>query len=496
MENYEFLRLSPRRIKISPLEEWRVWEGKSLKFYDKTHPYIHKANLFSNVNKDVNFAIYVSQNRLCMGLISPCCKEIFYIGAETKPEEFKKEEYFPENTINITVPVDILHKRGRWNCDLCRFFFGCKLCTYCVSTFCTSRNHIQAELTLEFIKDEEYYEIVKQKKELESNKEDTIMAKKEATKNLTIKTALYERSPKENLETVKLWAEKYKPTLRWVIPVVTIYGAYRILNSKEFDLTVNNVAEKCEEKFGFKLKILEDKKALKELMALGGISAGAYGALKIATNMLGSDKKELIKEGDMSIEDFDREMNKLDQTAKKFSWIQPKMEEMLPIALSVILVYVSLHKPKKDSKIFGKIWSLSEDIQVKIKAYLVLAKLFIEAKFKIDLSDEKQQKKAKAFAGIIAILGICAFIYGKKVLGDKTAENEEKAVSDQTEKFVEQLKDIIRKIAPTAYTTLVTMLVSKKILKLEDAKIPVNPSEESYAKTKTDAEEEDIYYEN
>ena len=76
-------------------------------------------------------------------------------------------------------------------------------------------------------------------------------------------------------------------------------------------------------------------------------------------------------------------------------------------------------------------------------------------------------------------------------MGDKTVKDEN-TVSEQTENFVEQLKETIRKIAPTAYTTLVTMLVTKKILTLEDETIPVNPSEESLPKTEPDAEEEGI----
>lgn len=301
----------------------------------------------------------------------------------------------------------------------------------------------------------------------EKIKEEAIMAET-TTKKTSIKAQLYEKSPKENLEILKAWAEKYKPTLRWAIPVASVYGAYRILNSNEFDLSVNNIAETCEKQLGFKVEFLENKKALKELMVIGGLSAGAYGAVKAVSCILGTNEEK-----DISVEEVETGMNQLESISKKFAWIQPKTEDMLPIAISVILVYVTLHKPKFTGKFANKVRDLTEDIRVKADTYIDLAKLFIQDKFNIDLSNEEEQKKMKICAFLVAMIGIFAFLYGKKVLGDKSKSKEtgvvqEEKASKSVETFVEQAKVIIEKIAPTVYTTLITFLVSKKILMLEE----------------------------
>lgn len=242
---------------------------------------------------------------------------------------------------------------------------------------------------------------------------------KETTKNgTTIKTLLYENSPKENLELMITWAERYKPVLRWAVPVAAVYAAYRILNSNECDLSVNNVAETCEKKLGFKISFLENKKALKELMVLGGISAGAYGAVQAISGFLGTNKGEEVST-DVSVEEVEAGMTQLESISKKFSFLQPKTENMLPIALSVILVYTTLHKPKFTGKLSKKVRVLTEDFQIRAELYRDLAKSFIQNKFNIDLSDVAEQKKVKICIFLLGIMGVLAFLYGKKVLGNK-----------------------------------------------------------------------------
>ena len=105
----------------------------------------------------------------------------------------------------------------------------------------------------------------------------------------TIWEQLYEHAPKENVEIAKEWAKKYKPTLKWAIPVVSIYAAYRILNSKSSNLTIENIDGECEKKLGFGLDFLKDKNALRELMVLGGLSAGAYAAIKTVSAIYKKD---------------------------------------------------------------------------------------------------------------------------------------------------------------------------------------------------------------
>ena len=92
----------------------------------------------------------------------------------------------------------------------------------------------------------------------------------------------------------------------------------------------------------------------------------------------------------------------------------------------------------------------------------------------MDLSNDKDQKKLRICGFLVASLAIFAILYGKKVLetksdGEEESEEGHEKSSKTMESFAEQAKKIIAKIAPTMYTTLITFLVSKKILMLEDS---------------------------
>ena len=118
------------------------------------------------------------------------------------------------------------------------------------------------------------------------NMEDSTMKKTTQLTKTTIWNQLYKHSPEENIEILKEWINKYKPTLKWAIPVISIYAAYRILNSKNSNLTVENIDSECKKKLGFNLDFLKDKKALNELMVLGGIATGAYVSINVIYNFI------------------------------------------------------------------------------------------------------------------------------------------------------------------------------------------------------------------
>lgn len=308
---------------------------------------------------------------------------------------------------------------------------------------------------------------VSQQPQVKENKEDTAMPETTKTaKKTCITTLLYEKSPKENLETLKIWAEKYKPTLKWLVPVGAVYTAYRILNSDKSNFSVKNIASTCEKELGFKLEFLENKKALKQLMVIGGTAAGAYGAVKAASSIFGSKEEN----EDIYIEDVEAGMTQLNSISKKFSWIQPKTEEMFPVAVSVILVYLTLHKPTSEGKVGKKIRNITEDWQIKLGTYADMAKLFIQDKFKIDLNTVEDKKNMRICGFLVAVIGVLVFLYGKEVLENRDISKKPKAeINKDVNQFVEQAKVVIKKIAPTMYTTLITMLVSKKILSSKEA---------------------------
>lgn len=277
-------------------------------------------------------------------------------------------------------------------------------------------------------------------------------------KKTTIWEQLYEHSPKENVEILKEWADKYKPTLQWALPVVSIYGAYRILNSKNSKLTVDNIDDECNKKLGFTLDALKDKKVLNELLVLGGLSAGAYTAIKAASVIYNTDDKEV------DIEDVEESMDKLDGARKKFQWIQPKTEAMLPVAVSVIIVYVMTQKPAWFEYVKLKAERLGGNFSTRARVYFDLAKLFVADKFKIDLNNEEDCQKAKKFLFLAGIVGIGCILYGKKILSKDTSEEEKTEKNDKFKEFISQVLYIMKKLMPTAFAGMSTFLVTKKLM--------------------------------
>lgn len=295
----------------------------------------------------------------------------------------------------------------------------------------------------------------------ELKKEGTIMGK--AT---NIWEQLYEHSPKENVELVKQWVEKYKPTLKWGLPVVGIYVAYRILNSQKSDFDIKNINKECQKKLGFKLDCLDDKKALKELMKLGGAISGAYAVSKIASGIVNKNSKEL------TVEQIGEELEKIEEKKNVFYPIVKKAEPILPVAVSVIIVYIMTQKPEWFEKVKEKANNIiGENLLYKVKLYFDMLKGFILDKLSIDVEDVEKCKNLKLFMILAATVGISALIYGKRVFGDKAVvENDEEAINrnEKFEKFISQLTSIMQKLLPTAFAGISTFLITKNIIKEDE----------------------------
>lgn len=194
----------------------------------------------------------------------------------------------------------------------------------------------------------------------------TKVAKKEEAnvmaKVTSFKKQIYEHSPKENVELIKEFLEKYKGTLKWLVPVVSIYGAYRVLNAKDAKLNVSNLNKNCKKELGFEFDILKDKKALKELVAFGGVVSGAYALTRVFDS---TDKPE-----ELSVEEIEGKMDSVEEAHQKFAWIQPKAEKLMPVAASVLVVYVLTQKPQWYEKVLKEAglkedydWYIENDIE-------------------------------------------------------------------------------------------------------------------------------------
>ncbi len=278
-------------------------------------------------------------------------------------------------------------------------------------------------------------------------------------KEKTMKNKLFERvwrhAPEENFEIVKKWAEKYKSTLQWAVPVVSIYAAYQILKSPAFSTRLEKLGNECEEKLGFTLEPLKDKKALHELMVLGGTMATAYAAIKGVSSIFKTEENitsESIEEG----------MGQLEKIHKNFSWITPKTEKILPVAVSVLIFYMMMTMEKKADKI-EEVKEIAKNLMTKIAVYADFAKYFVADKMKVDLDNEEEVQKLKRFAILAGVAMIGIFLYGSNTTG----EDEEKA--DGKDKFLSQLLDIMKKLMPTVFAGTASYLVAKNLLSKEYA---------------------------
>ncbi len=512
--NPALLKCTPKQILCPYCGEWHNWNGRELEYYNTSDYTITLTDCDTPRGcRDGRYNAFFYNDNCYYSFKSMCRRANLSISGNIPISSLVESEDEPIVTFRVAATTD--NDVGSCECSPCSYKNSCNLVKLgdatdnrrIVITFgfkfdqedydkftkaaILSRKlkeiqEYESDLQRreQSLREQESYLIIKdqslqEREAILADKEKQTQIKEEltmseTTKNgTTIKTLLYENSPKENLELMRTWAEKYKPVLKWAVPVAAVYAAYRILNSNECDLSVNNVAETCEKKLGFKIAFLENQKALKELMVLGGISAGAYGAVQAISGFLGNNKREKEVSTDVSVEELEAGMTQLESISKKFSFLQPTTENMLPIALSVILVYTTLHKPRFTGKFAKKVHLLTEDFQIKVGLYRDLAKSFIQDKFNIDLSNDAEQKKIKICVFLLGIMGVLAFLYGKKVLGNKA--NSEAA--DETDNanfnksvtvFVEQAKGIVEKLAPTLYTSLITLLVSKKLLSLEE----------------------------
>ena len=320
----------------------------------------------------------------------------------------------------------------------------------------------------------------------QKSKEVSVMEK------VSLKKQLLEHSPKENIEKLKQLAERYKPALKWALPVASIYAAYKILNAQTASFNVNNVEEISRENMGFELPFLKDKKALKELLSFGKVLAVSYGATKLFSSAFSFITDPNSKD-EVSVEEIENSMNGLEKASKKLDWLRPKAEDMFPVAISVIIVYLTVN-PSKNSyvdKVKEKFHSLTEDWAIRLSLFADLAKAFVNDKFGIDLSSEEEQKKFKMFALLAAIGGILLFLYGKKILKSKASTEEseesegdnEKDVNPKMQAFMKQLVDILKKMIPTVFATITSVLVSKKLLEMDAVE---EYSEEEPAKSTDD----------
>lgn len=350
-----------------------------------------------------------------------------------------------ESEVITEIPIKT-HRNLVSYCDTCSAF---KIdgCIYCKLARSGDGQNMKIPFGFRF-KKEEFDAIVEE--ERRANQEGNNMTT-ETSKKTTLKELLYENSPRRNFELLKEWAEKYKPTLKWVVPAITVYAAAMILKNKNSGLTVDNISKVCKEENGVTLGELKDKRKLNKLMFFGGTLSLLYGAFKFF-NKGTSDKVE-----DVFVEDVEEGLNSLAAKENAFKAMQPMVNELLPVAIAVITAYALTQKklPFGD-KVNSKITDLKDKVGGFFDSIIDWTTMFLGSKFNIDLSSEEDRAKVRKFVLLGVIVAIITFLYGKKMLGGKHAKEGDIKEADKTlQNLTKRLLNIMKKLAPALFGVVI-----------------------------------------
>lgn len=278
-------------------------------------------------------------------------------------------------------------------------------------------------------------------------------ATNDADNKMKIWTKLYEQSPKQNLHEAWDWAKAHEATFKWAVPVVSIFVAYKILNSEKSRITINNINEIAKGKLGISLDSLQNKNALKKLMEIGGVCATVYAAYEL----LNKDKKP---------DDVEATMEALEKASQEHRFIGKQAEKLLPVATSVIIVYLMTQKPKwLPSK--DKVTEVIQFIPKKVRTYGGLIIGEAAERFGIDTDDEEQMHKVRIFAFLGLVVAAVVLFYGVKMI-KKRDENRISKMEENMKAFVQQILAIMKALLPTAFTSIATILVTRKVLEMTD----------------------------
>jgi len=253
---------------------------------------------------------------------------------------------------------------------------------------------------------------------------------------------------------------KNKGTIKWIIAIGGIYGAYQILKSKETKLSIDNIESKCKEYFGFTFEPIKNNETIQNFMKV----AVSYGVTYFSTKMILQAFAVKATTEDISQEDIEKGVKEID-AVRKNNLFPNKIEELLPIAISIIVIFL-MTNPLDDDKIQAlkdKFNEVTGDFGYKIEAFVDIAKSFIAQKLDLDLSEEEDKEKFKKFSRLAIILCILIFLYGTKVLSNKDVKE-----NSSMQSFIKQLATLTKNVAPSAFAVIVAILVQNKLAKEED----------------------------
>ncbi len=452
-----FLAMTPRKYYCSVCGKMHLWE-RDFKKELYVGNELCEVEVFKCPNSNVSHAFGRKDGKIIYAT-DFSCGDTGLITAKIDAEEFKECEDSPRVTYKLR-PED---NRERYPCTYCNnrsrkcvfnvgrrdgFNIGFEYYAADYRNLMEKRREEMRVTSRSSVPEEEV------KVETAGSVPEEVQADPAANQSLW--TKIYSQwTPEQSVGEAWKWLEARRPTLKWAVPVFGIYAAYLILNKKKSGLTVNNVNKIAKEKLGFSLESLQNKKALRELMDLGVLCAGAYAAYKLLNKGKETDPTAAVEA-----------LEKTSQ-APLYSSLGKKAERLLPIAASVIIVYVMTQQPKGLTVAKEKLSELVEIVPSRIRTYGSLIIDTAAERFGIDSEDEEQMKKVKTFAFLAGVVGIVVLLYGTKMLKKKDEETCS-SLEESAKKLAQQILGVMKAMLPTAFASIATYLVTKRILTNQD----------------------------
>lgn len=296
----------------------------------------------------------------------------------------------------------------------------------------------------------------------------------EMLKTMSIREQLYKVSPEVNRIVFNNFLKEHRKDFGWLTPVAAFGIAGYLVKAKVINLDI--LQKVVKEKLGIEL----DANAIKRFGANVGIASAVFAGVKIGGKLLSGkkDKKNLLEGLSLKNVSFTK-INETINEAKSLKSLKPKAEELLPISLSIIVLFI-ITRPVKEIKalswakeqfyaVFGGFaYTVSETVD---NAIIMLA-----SKMNLDTSEEDDVLKIKKFIIFMLLAVILLYAYGKNV-----AKNDSK--KKELRGFFSQLLTVINAVAPAAFATIVAIGVERKIFTKED--IPEDIHDEVYDKIET-----------
>ena len=345
-----------------------------------------------------------------------------------------------EPILRFKIPIEVSETVGTSGCCNSRNCSHYYSCNFRKMRDAGASTHMEVEMGIIFRPDD-YFKIIEKRPE---RTETSMKQNTNSNPANLIVDRIWRCSPEENFRDLTAKVKEHSDVLKWAVPAGIVYAASRILKDKTLSGSGETITEVCQEKLGFVLEPLKDKKSLKILGGLGLVSAACYSAYKIFTD---DEKKTSLTE----------KFSKLEEAKKKFRWTQPALEGLLPVATSVVIIYMMTQQPEWYVKAKSKVCEMLGTASDKVGPYIEMGKIYIADNLNINLDDPETLGKIKLFSILAAVVGISALVYGKQIL---TAKGK----GEKFYGFVSELTEAMKKVLPTGFAALTTFLVTREVL--------------------------------